>query len=104
MPEERVARCVYACDHGELFLGDRGDRASGSLDQADNDRVRGAAGAHCGTVSYLHMHRLVALLGQPAWVAALTPLSVDGMIVAASTTLLADRRLAGGAERCRGRC
>ncbi|HEV2376513.1 MAG TPA: DUF2637 domain-containing protein [Streptosporangiaceae bacterium] len=37
--------------------------------------------------------------GQPGWVAALTPLSVDGMIVAASTTLLADSRLGrkGGA-------
>src|SRR5437868_2777394 len=45
-----------------------------------------------GTVSYLHMHRLVALYGQPGWVAALTPLSVDGMIVAASTTLLAESR------------
>jgi len=45
-----------------------------------------------GTVSYLHMHTLVALDGQPGWVAALTPLSVDGMIVAASTTLLADSR------------
>jgi Protein of unknown function (DUF2637) len=44
------------------------------------------------TVSYLHMHRLVALHGQPGWVAALTPLSVDGMIVAASTTLLAESR------------
>lgn len=44
-----------------------------------------------GTVSYLHMHSLV-LHGQPGWVAALTPLSVDGMIVAASTTLLADSR------------
>jgi hypothetical protein len=44
------------------------------------------------TVSYLHMHTLVALHGQPGWVAALTPLSVDGMIVAASTTLLADSR------------
>jgi hypothetical protein len=40
-----------------------------------------------GTVSYLHMHLLVELHGQPGWVAALTPLSVDGMIVAASTTL-----------------
>jgi hypothetical protein len=29
------------------------------------------------------------LRGQPGWAAALTPLSVDGMIVAASTTLLA---------------
>jgi hypothetical protein len=42
------------------------------------------------TVSYLHMHMLVELHGQPGWVAALTPLSVDGMIVAASTTLLAE--------------
>jgi hypothetical protein len=45
-----------------------------------------------GTVSYLYMHALVALHGQPGWVAALTPLSVDGIIVAASTTLLADSR------------
>ena len=45
-----------------------------------------------GTVPYLHMHLLVELHGQPGWVAALTPLSVDGMIVAASTTLLADSR------------
>jgi hypothetical protein len=48
-----------------------------------------------GTVSYLHMHMLVELHGQPGWVAALTPLSVDGMIVAASTTLLADSRSGG---------
>jgi Protein of unknown function (DUF2637) len=48
-----------------------------------------------GTVSYLHMHLLVELHGQPGWVAALTPLSVDGMIVAASTTLLADSRCGG---------
>jgi hypothetical protein len=45
-----------------------------------------------GTVSYLHMHALVAMHGQPGWVAALTPLSVDGMIVAASMTLLAESR------------
>jgi Protein of unknown function (DUF2637) len=48
-----------------------------------------------GTVSYLHTHLLVELHGQPGWVAALTPLSVDGMIVAASTTLLADSRSGG---------
>jgi hypothetical protein len=36
-----------------------------------------------GTVSYLHMHLLVELHGQPGWVAALTPLMLDGMIVAA---------------------
>jgi hypothetical protein len=45
-----------------------------------------------GTVSYLHMHALVAMHGQPGWVAALTPVPVDGMIVAASTILLADSR------------
>jgi len=45
-----------------------------------------------GTVSYLHVHLLVELHGQPGWVAALTPLSVDGMIVAASTTLVAESR------------
>jgi len=38
------------------------------------------------------MHTLVALHWQLGWVAALTPLSVDGMIVAASTTLLAESR------------
>lgn len=38
------------------------------------------------------MHRLVALHGQPGWVASLTPLSVDGMIVAASATPLAESR------------
>jgi hypothetical protein len=43
-----------------------------------------------GTVSYLHMHLLVELHGQPGWVAALTPLSVDGMIVAAPTTRLSE--------------
>jgi hypothetical protein len=52
-----------------------------------------------GTVSYLHVHMLVARHGQPGWFAALTPPSVDGMIVAASATLLADSRSArnGGA-------
>lgn len=48
-----------------------------------------------GTVSCLYMHARVALLGPPGWVAALTPRSVDGMIVAASTTLLADLRSGG---------
>jgi Protein of unknown function (DUF2637) len=47
------------------------------------------------TVSYLHMHMPVELHGQPGWVGALTPFSADGMIVAASTTLLADSRSGG---------
>jgi hypothetical protein len=44
-----------------------------------------------GTVSYLHMHLLVELHGQPGWVAVLTPLSVDGMIVAASSNARAQQ-------------
>jgi hypothetical protein len=42
--------------------------------------------------AYLHMLLLVVRHGQLGWVARLTTLSVDGMIVAASTTLLADSR------------
>jgi hypothetical protein len=72
--------------------GSTGERRGGSLDQVDHDRVRGLLALIAGTVSYLHMHDLVARHGQPGWVAALTPLSEDGMIVAASTTLLADSR------------
>jgi hypothetical protein len=53
------------------------------------------------TVSYLHMHLPVEFHGQPGWVAALRPFSVDGMIVAASTTLLADSR-EGLRRRLRG--
>jgi hypothetical protein len=34
----------------------------------------------------------------------LTPLSVDGMIMAASTALLADSRSGGRVDCCRGRC
>ena len=32
---------------GELVLGGSGDRAGGSLDQVDDDRMRGAAGVEC---------------------------------------------------------
>ena len=52
----------------------------------DDPRVRGVAGADRRTVSYLQMRTLAELRGQPGWVAALTPQSVDVMIVAASTT------------------
>jgi len=57
-----------------------------------------------GTVSYLNMHRLVALHGQPGWIASLTPLSVEGMIVADSATLSAGRGSAAAARHCRGCC
>lgn len=82
---------------GELVPGESGvvGRA-GSADPADEDWVCRPAGGDCGHVSCPHVHELVALHGQPGWVAALTPLSVDGMIVAASTTLLADSRSGSG--------
>ncbi|QVQ53397.1 DUF2637 domain-containing protein [Spiractinospora alimapuensis] len=43
-------------------------------------------------VSYSHMYDLALRHGEPEWRAALFPLSVDGMVVAASMTLLADAR------------
>jgi hypothetical protein len=62
------------------------------VDPVDDDGCVGLLALIAGTVSYLHMHTLVELHGHPGWVSALTPFSVDGMIVAASTTLLADSR------------
>jgi hypothetical protein len=38
-------------------------------------------------LSYLPMHLLVELHGQPGWVATPTPLLADGMIVAASISV-----------------
>lgn len=43
-------------------------------------------------VSYSHMYELALRHGEPDWRAALFPLSVDGMIVASSMTLLSDAR------------
>ncbi|WP_036553208.1 DUF2637 domain-containing protein [Nocardiopsis sp. CNS-639] len=43
-------------------------------------------------VSYSHMYELALRHGEPEWRAALFPLSVDGMIVGASMTLLGDAR------------
>jgi hypothetical protein len=43
-------------------------------------------------VSYRHMHTLAVAHGEKSWTATLIPLSVDGMVVAASMTLLADSR------------
>jgi Protein of unknown function (DUF2637) len=43
-------------------------------------------------VSYRHMHTLTLAHGESRWTAALIPLSVDGMIIASSMTLLADSR------------
>ena len=84
---------------GVLVWGSSGDRAAGWLDQVDDDRMRGAAGAdrrHCVLPSRAPACRAAWAV---RWVAALTPLSVDGMIVAASATLLAYVRLADAAPR-----
>jgi hypothetical protein len=43
-------------------------------------------------VSYSHMYELALRHGEPEWLAALFPLSVDGMIVGASMILLSDAR------------
>ena len=91
MSEERVEPFAYAGALSADFL------VGGTAWPGGPDRwIRrttiecvGVLAMIAGTVSYLHMHLLVELHGQPGWVEALTPLSVDGMIVAASTTLLA---------------
>lgn len=68
------------------------DRAAGPVDPADHDRVRDDAGPDRWD-GLLSSHARPGRVAWPAgWVAALTPLSVDGMIVAASTTLLAESR------------
>lgn len=43
-------------------------------------------------VSYKHMYHLVLRYGETSWTAALLPVSVDGMIVVASMSLLVDSR------------
>ncbi|MBB4930655.1 hypothetical protein F4561_001475 [Lipingzhangella halophila] len=48
--------------------------------------------AIAAVVSYAHMFELALRHGEPAWRAGLFPLSVDGMIIAASMTLLTDAR------------
>ena len=68
---------------GTIFV-DRDDAMSGGSDRWIRWTTTGCVALlalMARTVSYLHMHTLVALHGQPGWVSALTPLSVDGMIV-----------------------
>lgn len=110
----------HACDHQRA--GPRGAAVNSQADRLIRTKIGCVAplALIAGTVSYLHMHMLVELQGQPGWVVTLTRLSVDGMIVAASTTLLADcrsgecgrvlawaltvaRSVAPAMQRCRGR-
>jgi hypothetical protein len=70
-------------------------QAGRPLDQVDDDRLRGAASADRSDSLLPALHMLAKWHGQLGWVAALRPLSADGMIVAASTTLLANSHARG---------
>jgi hypothetical protein len=73
--------------------GDRPHTVEGGpLDPASDDGQRRAAAGIAAVVSYRHMHTLALAHGESPWTAALIPLSVDGMVVASSMTLLADSR------------
>jgi hypothetical protein len=49
-------------------------------------------------ISYGHMHDWATANGEPSWRALLFPLSVDGLLIAASAVLLADSRAGRGAD------
>ena len=66
-------------------------RADAVIRQATTAAVVLLAGI-AAVVSYRHMHTLAVRHGEAAWTAALVPLSVDGMIIAASMSLLFDSR------------
>jgi Protein of unknown function (DUF2637) len=103
MSAERVHRKANVSFWMSSRSEGRGDRAVDRWIRRTTIGCVGMLALIAGTVSYLHMHLLVELHGQPGWLAALTPLSVDGMIVAASTTLLVDSRSGGrGGGFCRG--
>ncbi|WP_020387855.1 DUF2637 domain-containing protein [Kribbella catacumbae] len=53
--------------------------------------VTGVAGI-AAAISYGHMHDWALANGEPSWRALLFPLSVDGLLIAASAVLLADSR------------
>ena len=55
-------------------------------------------------VSYSRTYELALRHREPEWRAALFPLSVDGMIVASSMTLLSDARSGRRADSCPGPC
>lgn len=77
------------------------------MDSVGNDGCVALLTPIAATVSWLHMHPLVEVHGQPGWVGALIPLSVDGMIVAALTALLLSRgwgAMVGAAVGASARC
>src|SRR5215472_9127065 len=83
--------------HSLLEAGLEGD--AGVVDPVDDYGVRGAVGADRGDGLLPAYAPVGGVARKPGWVVALTPLSVDGVIVAASATLLADSRSAVAAGR-----
>src|SRR6266568_4495131 len=67
-------------------------RARARIEATNTASVMLLAGI-AAVVSYGHMHQLALAHGEGALASALIPLSVDGMIVAASMSLLLDSRL-----------
>jgi hypothetical protein len=63
---------------GEFALQAGHEPTAGWVDRLTTTGCVALLAVIAGTVSYLHMHQLVAEHGQPGWVAALTPLSVGG--------------------------
>src|SRR5215470_5697986 len=98
--EDQVHPKTNACSPVNSQLAARHEPAGGPVDPGTTTGCVGLLALIAGTVSYLHMHTLVELHGQPGWVAALTPLSVDGMIVAASTTCWPPHARGSQAESC----
>jgi hypothetical protein len=79
-----------ACSPVSSQLGAGREPVVGSADPVDDGQVRGPVGANRRDGLLPNIHLLVELHGQRGRVAALTPLSADGVIVVASTTLPAD--------------
>ena len=73
---------------------------AGPVDQMDDDRLRGGARADRGDGLVTAHASADGVAWEPGWVATLTPFSVDGMIVAASTTLQADSRSGNRGGAC----
>jgi hypothetical protein len=75
--------------------GARGDAAGGSVDPADDGLLCRVAGVDRRDRVVPACASAGGVARAACWVAALTPLSVDGMTVAASTTLLTESRSGG---------
>jgi hypothetical protein len=81
-----------AADYGPLCSSSADTKPSGSLIRRATIITVVVLAGIAAVVSYRHMHQLAIRHGESPWSAALVPLAVDGMIVAASLALLEDSR------------